>query len=218
MPRAFLVTLSILLICGSTLGAERPLQGLLCRQLFAFMNDLPGVLAGLAEAGRGRRIVTGQRTPGGYTLDQHVKDGRAAEDIQRAMGCRRAAKTKRPARRSAGQNVRRRRKLHQTIKSQQARTLFFLTWAPKGQPQMQEGLNQAYFSLAKAHASQHRAGRYGVAMGLDRRIMRWNSTCETAAIPAPMALTWPPACSTPPYWIRTRWAFLLKSRRGAGPC
>ena len=73
MPRAFLVTLSVLLICGSTLGAERPLRVFFVGNSYTFVNDLPGVLAGLAEASRGRRIVTGQRTPGGYTLEQHVK-------------------------------------------------------------------------------------------------------------------------------------------------
>jgi len=41
-------------------------------------------------------------------------------------------------------------KLHETIKSQEARTVFYLTWARKGQPQMQERLNHAYVSIAKA--------------------------------------------------------------------
>jgi hypothetical protein len=83
MPRAFLVTLSLLLIGGSTLGAERPLRIFFVGNSYTFVNDLPGVLTGLAEASRGRRIVTGQHTPGGYTLEQHVKDGKAADDIRK---------------------------------------------------------------------------------------------------------------------------------------
>ncbi len=82
MRRAFLVLLSFLLICGSTFGAERPLRVFFVGNSYTFVNDLPGVLAGLADASRGRRIVTGQYTPGGYTLEQHVKDGKAAEDIK----------------------------------------------------------------------------------------------------------------------------------------
>ena len=69
MRRAFLVLLSFLLICGSTFGAERPLRVFFVGNSYTFVNDLPGVLAGLADASRGRRIVTGQYTPGGYTLE-----------------------------------------------------------------------------------------------------------------------------------------------------
>jgi len=151
MPKAFLMTLSVLLICGSTLGAERPLRVFFVGNSYTYVNDLPGVLAALAEASRDRRIVTGQHTPGGYTLEQHVKDGRAVEDIQQqkwdvvVLQEQSVLPVVQPARMYAGAW-----KLHETIKSQEARTLFYLTWARKGQPQMQEGLHQAYFSLAKA--------------------------------------------------------------------
>jgi hypothetical protein len=151
MPRAFLVTLSLLLIGGSTLGAERPLRIFFVGNSYTFVNDLPGVLTGLAEASRGRRIVTGQHTPGGYTLEQHVKDGKAADDIRKqkwdvvVLQEQSVLPIVQPASMYAGAW-----KLHETIKSQEARTVFYLTWARKGQPQMQERLNHAYVSIAKA--------------------------------------------------------------------
>ncbi len=150
MPRAFLVTLFLLLICGSTLGAERPLRVFFVGNSYTFVNDLPGVLAGLAEASRGRRIVTGQHTPGGYTLEQHVKDGKAVEAIKNqkwdivVLQEQSVLPVVQPASMYSGAWD-----LHETIRSQEARTLFYLTWARKGQPRMQEGLNQVYVSLAK---------------------------------------------------------------------
>ena len=150
MQRAILVMLAFLLVRGATFGDERPLRVFFVGNSYTFVNDLPGVLAGLAEASRGRRILTGQYTPGGYTLEQHVKDGKAMEGLKNenwdvvVLQEQSVLPVFQPARMYDGA-----RKLHETIKSQAARTLFYLTWARKGQPQMQEGLNQAYLSIAK---------------------------------------------------------------------
>ena len=150
MRRIFLVTLSFLLICGSTFGGEKPLRVFFVGNSYTFVNDLPGVLAGLAQAGRGRRILTGQRTPGGYTLDQHVKDGQTVEGIEKqnwdvvVLQEQSILPVVQPAKMFDAAW-----ELNKTIKSQGARTLFYLTWARKGQPQMQEGLNHAYLGVAK---------------------------------------------------------------------
>ena len=128
MPKAFLVILSLLLICGSMLGAERPLR-VFVGNSYTFVNDLPGVLVGLAQAARGRRIVTGQHTPGGYTLEQHVKDGKAVEALQKqkwdvvVLQEQSVLPVVQPARMYAGAW-----KLHEMITIQKAQTLFYLTW------------------------------------------------------------------------------------------
>ena len=144
MRTAFFVMLTFLSICGSTsFGVERPLRVFFVGNSYTFVNDLPGVLAGLAEASRGRNIVTGQYTPGGYTLDQHVKDGKAVESIKKGnwdvvvLQEQSILPVAQPARMYDGA-----RRLHATIKNQNAETLFYLTWARKSQPQMQARLNQ----------------------------------------------------------------------------
>ena len=150
MRRAFLVIPSVLLICGSTFAAERPLRVFFIGNSYTFVNDLPGVLIGLAEASQGRKLLTGQYTPGGYTLDQHVKDGKAVEAIKRqqwdvvVLQEQSILPVVAPVKMYSAA-----RKLHETIQGQKAETLLYLTWARKAQPRMQEGLTQVYFAIAK---------------------------------------------------------------------
>jgi hypothetical protein len=64
-------------------AAEKPLQVLFIGNSYTFVNDLPGLLSGLAKAARGRGIETGQWTPGGCTFQQHVRNGKAVEMIRK---------------------------------------------------------------------------------------------------------------------------------------
>jgi len=49
---------------------------------YTYVNDLPGTLAALAEAGGGVKIEHEQVTPGGCSLEKHFKDGDAVQKIQ----------------------------------------------------------------------------------------------------------------------------------------
>jgi hypothetical protein len=150
MRKAFLVISCLLMMCGSMRADERPLRVFFVGNSYVYVNDLPGVLAGLAEAGHRRKIVTGEYTPGGYTLEQHVKDGKAAERIKKGkwdvvvLQEQSLLPVGEPAKMYSAA-----RKLSETIKGQGALTLLYLTWARKGRPEMQEGLNKAYYGVAK---------------------------------------------------------------------
>src|SRR5262245_9941274 len=49
---------------------------------FTYVNDLPRMVAELAKAGKQRPFHYDQETPGGYTLEQHWKNGKALAKIQ----------------------------------------------------------------------------------------------------------------------------------------
>ena len=62
--------------------AEPPLKVLFIGNSYTYVNDLPSLVVGLADAAGGRKIETDQRLPGGYTFQQHVKDSKAIEKIR----------------------------------------------------------------------------------------------------------------------------------------
>lgn len=129
---------------------EKPLKVLFIGNSYTSGNDLPGVLAGMADAAGGRKIVTDQETPGGYTLNQHFKDGKAAQKLrsqkwdvvvlqeQSLMPVGNLQLMHQSA-----------RKLHEQITPSGARTVFYLTWARQKQPEMQPKLSEAYLDIAK---------------------------------------------------------------------
>jgi hypothetical protein len=135
---------------GLAFGDERPLRVYFVGNSYTYVNDLPGVLAALSEAGGGRRIVTGQHTPGGFTLEQHVKDGGAVDAIKN-QNCDVVVLQEQSVLPVIQPTMMydAARKLHTTIKSHGAKTVFYLTWARKVKPEMQDGLNQAYGGIAK---------------------------------------------------------------------
>ena len=127
-----------------------PLAVLFLGNSYTYCNDLPGMLAALAETAGTRKIETAQHTPGAYRFEQHFLDGKAVQMI---------AKRKWDAVVLQEQSLlpvlnpqlmhEYARKLHAEIAKQGARTVFFLTWARQNKPQMQQALNDAYFAIAK---------------------------------------------------------------------
>jgi hypothetical protein len=135
--------------CDDVSG-EKPLKVLFIGNSYTSVNDLPGVLAGMADAAGGLKIATDQETPGGCTLEKHIEDGSAAKKIsaqkwdvvvlqeQSLMPVGNPQLMHQSA-----------SKLHEHIKAGGARTLFYLTWARQKQPEMQPKLSKAYLDIAK---------------------------------------------------------------------
>ena len=61
-----------------------PLKVLFIGNSYTSVNDLPAVVAGLAEAAGGRKIKADRHLVGGCTLEKHVKDQKAIDKIRSA--------------------------------------------------------------------------------------------------------------------------------------
>ena len=81
--RVFLL-IPLLLVPGWATAqvGEPPLKVLFIGNSYTYVNDLPSLVVGLADAAGGRKIETDQRLPGGYTFQQHVSDKKAIEKIR----------------------------------------------------------------------------------------------------------------------------------------
>jgi len=129
----------------------RPLTVLFLGNSYTYANDLPGMIAALAEAAGGQKIETAQYTPGGYTLQRHFLDGRAVPMIAGrkwdvvVLQEQSLVPVVDPKQMDAFG-----RRLHEQVQKQGAKTLLFLTWARQNKPDMQSALNDAYFALARA--------------------------------------------------------------------
>ena len=162
MNRRACLTLLLLGICQSfvraddqSAGQPAPLKVLFIGNSYTYVNDLPGLLSGLAEAAGGRRIETAQHTPGGCSFQRHVADGKALEWIGRAkwdvvvlqehsMG----ALTNPDGMQKFG------RTLCEAAQKQGAKTVYYLTWARQNTPEKQDAISKAYVDLADAtHAT-----------------------------------------------------------------
>jgi hypothetical protein len=132
----------------------KPLRVLFIGNSYTYVNDLPGMLTELSRARAGQVIETGQDTPGAYTLQQHAEDGKAAAAIGGqqwdyvVLQEQSQVPFMSPATMADGAT-----KLDACIRSDHARTLFYLTWARLAQPEKQSAINRAYFDCAeKLHA------------------------------------------------------------------
>ena len=121
-----------------------PLKVLFIGNSYTSVNDLPAMVAALADAAGGRKIEVDRHLVGGCTLEKHVKDQKAIDKI-------RAKKwdvvvlqeqSLRPVidRKSMHEYA---RVLDAEIKQQGAKTVFYLTWARQHIPDMQEGADPA---------------------------------------------------------------------------
>ena len=143
-----LLASAVLLIAQApVVGQETPtapLKVLFIGNSYTSVNDLPSMVAGLAEAAGGRKIEADRHLVGGCTLEKHVKDQKAIDEI-------RAKKwdvvvlqeqSLRPVidRPSMHEFA---RLLDAEVKKQGAKTIFYLTWARQHIPDMQEGTDPA---------------------------------------------------------------------------
>jgi hypothetical protein len=172
--------------------------------------DLPALIVGLADAAGGRKIETGERLVGGYTLEQHVKDTKAVEKIREKkwdvvvlQEHSLQAILHREAMFKYAQA------LDEEIRKQGAKTVLYLTWARQHIPQMQDGADpatspdyaRAMYQMSGAAKStgfeqwceRHKTGLMG---GLDGAY--FDLAKELHAQLAPVGMAWKKALAADP--------------------
>ncbi len=115
---------------------------------YTFGNNLPNLVAAVAKAG-GRELEVASSTEGGATLRRHVDRGEAVKTM-------RASKFDYVVLQDQSLNPLFNRahmwaaatELHAEIGRTGAKTLFFMTWARQGKPEMTKGLAEAYQGIA----------------------------------------------------------------------
>ena len=78
----FLACLFFVPGCTTTHAGEPPLKVLFIGNSYTYVNDLPSLIVGLADAAGGRKIQTDQYVVGGYTLEQQTNDPKAIAKIR----------------------------------------------------------------------------------------------------------------------------------------
>jgi len=142
--------LLVFLFPGQSVRAEEPLKVLFIGNSYTSFNNLPGLVAALAEAAGGRKIETAKHTPGGCTFQRHFEGKRAVELIgQKKWDFVVLQEQSMMPVVYPKQMHQFARKLHSEIEKRGAKTVFFLTWARQHKPKMQDGLNEAYFGIAR---------------------------------------------------------------------
>jgi hypothetical protein len=179
MPKPFprtacllLLTVAVALFAGTTRADDpQPLKVWFVGNSYTYVNDLPRMVAELARAGKQRPLEYDRETPGGVTLEKHVKDGRAATKIaaQKWDFVVLQEQSVRPIKDPAAM-LQYGKTLDAEVNKQGARTLLYLTWARQDAPETQAALTKAYRELAK----------------------------ETKAIVAPVGLAWEAALKDDP--------------------
>jgi hypothetical protein len=126
--------------CATTRAAEPPLKVLFIGNSYTYVNDLPSLIEGLADAAGGRKVQTDQHVAGGYTLEQQAKDTKSLAKIREGKWDIVVLQE------NSLQPILNRESMHKyarvldaEIKRQGAKTVFYLTWARQNIPQMQEG-------------------------------------------------------------------------------
>ncbi len=121
-----------------------PLRVLFIGNSYTSVNDLPGMVAALADAAGGRKIEAGRRLVGGCTLERHVKETGAVDKI-REQKWDVVVLQEQSLRPVVGRGLmfQYARVLDAEIKKQGAKTVFYLTWARQHIPAMQEGADPA---------------------------------------------------------------------------
>ena len=132
-----------LAVSGQDTPSE-PLKVLFIGNSYTSVNDLPAMVAALADAAGGRKIEVDRHLVGGCTLEKHVKDQKAIDKIRSAKWdvVVLQEQSLRPVidRKSMHEYA---RLLDAEIKQQGAKTVFYLTWARQHIPDMQEGTDPA---------------------------------------------------------------------------
>jgi hypothetical protein len=126
-----------------------PLKVLFLGNSFTARNDLPGLIARLA-ATRGRTLDHRLISAGGASLRTHWNAGKALEAIQGGdwaavvLQEQSTLPVKNPAR--MRENV---RLFDAAIKAAGARTILYMTWARRDQPQSQRAITDAYTGIGR---------------------------------------------------------------------
>jgi hypothetical protein len=128
----------------------QPLRVLFIGNSYTHVNGLPKMIAALARAGKQPPLVHDQETPGGYTLEQHWKNGRAVKKLaaEKWDYVVLQEQSLRPLHDRA-RMFEYAHKLDAEVRKHGARTLLYQTWARQNAPQKQPELSRAYLDLGK---------------------------------------------------------------------
>jgi hypothetical protein len=179
--RCIFVALAILLVpaLSSTAQQEtKPVRVLFIGNSYTFVNDLPGMIAELAKAGKQPPLEIGQETPGGWTLEKHWKDGKAVAKIAekawdyvvlQEQSQRPLTDPKLMSEYAS--------KLHGEIQMKLAKTILYQTWSRQDAPDKQDQLSTAYFNVgSKLNATVAPVGTaWGVALKRDAKLVLHSS-------------------------------------------
>jgi hypothetical protein len=186
----------------------KPLRVLFIGNSYTYFNNLPEVLAKLAEAGHQKKVEFVMEAPGGWRLQDHWDRGEARKAIkgqrwdyvvlqdQSQLGDNHVINGK--PRITTDENFHSAAvEMAKAIRDTGAIPVFYLTWAKKAVPEDQAMLNNAYFRAAKETKSI--VAPVGVAWADVRsKDPSLNSTSTTALTPLRPGPTSLPAFSTQP--------------------
>ena len=209
--RSFLLILGLILLSrASAQAGEPPLKVLFIGNSYTYVNDLPALIVGLADAASGRKIETGQHLIGGCTLERHVKDKKAIEKIREkkwdVVVLQEYSLQAILHRESMFKYA---QVLDEEVKKQGAKTVLYLTWARQHIPQMQDGGDPATSSdyakvmyqmsgAAKNIAFEQWCGQHktGLIGGIDGAY--FDLAKELNAQVAPVGMAWKKALAADP--------------------
>lgn len=155
--------LAVFCLVGLCVTAARPqdrqstqeMHVLFIGNSFTYVNDLPKMAAELAKAGKRRPLRYEQETPGGYTLEQHWKEGKALAKIRSRQwdfvvlqDQSQAALLRCESMFDYG------KRFDAEVKKDGSKTILYMTWASQDRPQDQPIISTAYQELSKELKAQ----------------------------------------------------------------
>jgi hypothetical protein len=195
--------------CAAAPAGDPPMKVLFIGNSYTSVNDLPALLAALAEAG-GQKIETDQHLPGAFTFEQHVTNKKAIEKIRERkwdMVVLQEQSLFPVLNRESMHKYA--RILQEEISKRGAKTVFYLTWARQDILQMQDGADpatspdyaRAMFQLIgltkatdfEALCKQHKTGLAGGLNGA-----YFDIADELKATVAPVGVAWKKALAANP--------------------
>jgi hypothetical protein len=204
-----LIPLLLVACCATAHVGDPPLKVLFIGNSYTSVNDLPSLVVALAEAAGGQRIEADQYLIGGYTFEQHTKDKKAIEKIRERKWdvVILQEQSLQPILNQESMH-KYARILHAEVSRQEAKTVFYLTWARQDIPQMQEGANpaispdysRAMYQMTGAKATDYQAWckqhDRGLTGGLDGAY--FDIAKELNAAVAPVGMAWKTALVADP--------------------
>lgn len=146
---ALLVLVGFLDVLPAQAPAAEEVRVLWIGNSYTYVNDLPKMVAALAQAGGQRPLVQERETPGGCSLEKHWKDGKALEKIRsRKWGYVVLQEHSLGAIKNPAAMRDHAKRFDAEIKKQGGKTLLYLTWARANAPENQAKISKAYLDLA----------------------------------------------------------------------
>jgi hypothetical protein len=147
---AFVVLLAPLIVHSRATETKPEIRILFIGNSFTYCNDLPRMVAQLAEAGGQRPLHCESETPGGCTLEKHWQDRQAVSRIQSGRWdfVVLQDQSEVPLRRRDAM-IAYGKEFDAEIKRQRAKTILYETWALQNQLEQQAAISQAYEGLAR---------------------------------------------------------------------